>query len=607
MTRLAIKLGDQCVEVTYPEALDGVVRQIVPDIGAATGKPSWTFSIHPEPGGENYAIVSPGDKRGPYLDRWSCARTLADEIVHYLLLDLSNSIALHAGAVGCDDGLVIIPGASGAGKTSLCAWYHGKGFDYYTDELVVSPATLASNSDPLSFSALARPLFFKNRPPGVLELDGPEIDLSAPTTSMPNIVAPKRPDRRPEAHKRHLLVFPRFEKDGPLGIAPLTPAQAGLQLMACNVNGRNLPVDGFDSITHIARNVPAVALNYGDTNQIDDVLENLTRCILKSELKPQALTKTLYALGAPRVEMHSTGDVKSQPVKHPVPETSARRFNRKLTIGMATYDDYDGAYFSIQTLRMFHPEILDDVEFLVIDNNPTGICAASLKKLEDWIDNYRYVPCEELVGTAVRHKIFELAGCEAVLCIDSHVLVVPGAIEKLIAWFDAHPQSKDLLQGPLLYDDLQKYSSHFEPRWRQGMYGAWAIADEASDPGAPAFEIPMQGLGLFACRTEVWPGFNPRFSGFGGEEGYIHEVFRRAGGQTLCLRFLRWLHRFERPGGAPYPNVWEHRIRNYFIAFTELGWDTGEMEAQFSEIIGREKVAKLWGELRAEELEEVAE
>lgn len=40
----------------------------------------------------------------------------------------------------------------------------------------------------------------------------------------------------------------------------------------------------------------------------------------------------------------------------------------------------------------------------------------------------------------------------------------------------------------------------------------------------------MQGLGIFACRRDVWPGFNPRLRGFGGEEGYIHEKFRRAGG-----------------------------------------------------------------------------
>ncbi|MGL1784034.1 hypothetical protein ACSTG0_23510, partial [Vibrio parahaemolyticus] len=80
-----------------------------------------------------------------------------------------------------------------------------------------------------------------------------------------------------------------------------------------------------------------------------------------------------------------------------------------------------------------------------------------------------------------------------------------------------------------------------------------------AEPDLPPFEIPMQGMGLFACRRDAWAGFNPDFRGFGGEEGYIHEKFRQRGGKVLCLPFLRWMHRFNRPLGLPYPNVWADR------------------------------------------------
>jgi hypothetical protein len=96
----------------------------------------------------------------------------------------------------------------------------------------------------------------------------------------------------------------------------------------------------------------------------------------------------------------------------------------------------------------------------------------------------------------------------------------------------------------------------------------------------------MQGLGLFACRRLAWPGFNRRFRGFGGEEGYLHEKFRQAGGRSLCLPFLRWIHRFNRPMGIPYTNTWDDRLRNYLIGFTELGWDTGPVEEHFNEFLG---------------------
>ena len=166
--------------------------------------------------------------------------------------------------------------------------------------------------------------------------------------------------------------------------------------------------------------------------------------------------------------------------------------------------------------------------------------------------------------------------------MDSHLFVVPGALKRLLDYFDANPQTADLLQGPLLYDDLKSISTHFSPNWREGMYGTWDCDERGKDTEAPPFEIPMQGMGLFACRRRTWPGFNPSFRGFGGEEGYIHEKFRQRGGKALCLPFLRWMHRFNRPFGIPYPNCWEDRIRNYIIGFRELGLDTQQIDEHFT-------------------------
>ena len=97
----------------------------------------------------------------------------------------------------------------------------------------------------------------------------------------------------------------------------------------------------------------------------------------------------------------------------------------------------------------------------------------------------------------------------------------------------------------------------------------------------------MQGLGLFACRRDAWPGLNPRFRGFGGEEGYLHEKVRQAGGRVLCHPDLRWAHRFTRPSGPPYRPTWEDRVRNYRLGWGEIGWDVTPMEDHFREHIGR--------------------
>jgi hypothetical protein len=257
-----------------------------------------------------------------------------------------------------------------------------------------------------------------------------------------------------------------------------------------------------------------------------------------------------------------------------------------LTIGMATYDDYHGVYFSIQALRMYHKEVMDEVEFIIIDNNPKGTHGGELRKLTDWISNVRYVPEEKWVSTAVRNKIFEEAKGEFVMSMDCHVLFEQGSIKKLIDYYKQNLNTKDLYQGPMVYDDLTGISTHFKPEWRSQMYGVWDTDDRGRDSNGEPFEIPMQGLGMFSCRKEAWLGFNPLFNGFGGEEGYIHEKFRQAGNKCWCLPFLRWVHRFARPDGVQYPLTLENKIKNYFYGHIELGWDIKPIYEHFTQVYG---------------------
>ena len=271
-----------------------------------------------------------------------------------------------------------------------------------------------------------------------------------------------------------------------------------------------------------------------------------------------------------------------------------------LSIGMATYDDYDGVYFSVMAIRLFHPEITAESEIIVVDNHPDGPCAADLKALESWVPGYRYVPFRRLQGTAARDVVFREAAGEFVLCMDCHVMFAPGALRQLLGYFCARPDTPDLLQGPLVYDDLRTFSTHMDRTWSTGMYGVWGADERAKDPAAPPFEIDLQGLGVFACRKSAWPGLNPRLRGFGGEEGYLHEKFRRNGGRALCLPFLRWIHRFGRPKGVPYQNTWEDRIRNYLIIADELGLDPAPAIEHFRVHVGAEPAERITRAVRDE-------
>ena len=269
-----------------------------------------------------------------------------------------------------------------------------------------------------------------------------------------------------------------------------------------------------------------------------------------------------------------------------------------ICVGMATYDDFDGVWFTIQSICLFHPEAIRDVSFVVVDNHPEGPAAEPLKALGAYVANYRYVPFSGFRGTAVRDLVFRETDAEVVCCVDSHVLLCPGALAALQAWFAARPDSLDLVQGPILWDDLRSGATHMEPTWRDGMFGIWGT-QSPGDAGGEPFEIPMHGLGLFACRRAAWPGLNPRFRGFGGEEGYLHEKFRQRGGRVLCHPAVRWAHRFGRPTGTNYPNVWEDRVRNYVLGWSELGWDLAPAETHFRDLLGAPSGA-IWQSARAQ-------
>jgi glycosyltransferase involved in cell wall biosynthesis len=256
-----------------------------------------------------------------------------------------------------------------------------------------------------------------------------------------------------------------------------------------------------------------------------------------------------------------------------------------LTIGMATYDDFDGVYFTLQALRLYHD--LSDTELIVVDNFG---CGATRQLIQDWTQ-VRYISATDVRGTsAPRDLIFREARGETVLCCDSHVLFLPGTIDRLRRWVRDHPESNDLIQGPLVYDDGRSLSSHFQPVWRNLMWGDWTNDPRGANVDGPAFEIPMQGLGVFACRRRAWPGFNTEFRGFGGEEGYIHEKFRQAGNLCLCLPGLRWMHRFARPSRVRYPVILQDRIRNYLIGHAELGLDLEPVLAHFSGALPRREI-----------------
>lgn len=249
----------------------------------------------------------------------------------------------------------------------------------------------------------------------------------------------------------------------------------------------------------------------------------------------------------------------------------------KLTIGMAVYDDIDGVYFTVQSLRANHD--LNDCEIVVVDNKGSD-------NLYKWINAWgngvvRYEKYTEIQGTsAPRQQVFERAKGEYVICIDSHVLLMPGSIDKL--W-----DGDCLIHGPMIYDNLMSCCTGMKNVWRDNMWGIWDDSINIRDLPSIPFDIWGHGLGLFGCRKDSWLGFNSGFRQFGGEEGYIHEKYRKAGKKVICLPWLKWIHRFEeiRNNKSNYERNMIYRVKNYLLGFDELGLDITPIVEHFGKQI----------------------
>ena len=269
----------------------------------------------------------------------------------------------------------------------------------------------------------------------------------------------------------------------------------------------------------------------------------------------------------------------------------------KLTVSIATYDDYDGCYFALQSLRLHHP-LPEGTEFVILDNNPTSAHGEALRKFCKDIPNCKLIPVTDRKTSFVKYDVFAHATGDVVLGLDCHVLLAPGFIAELMKWWEANPGSRDQLTGPVVYNNLTTCSTHLDPAWRGHDFGCWGTNKEALAAGVP-FEVEMQGMGCWSLWRSAWDGINPHFRGFGAEEWYMAEKVRKGGGRVMCHPALRWVHRFGWPVRT-FPLSMELKIVNYYRGWLELygSLDHPQIQAMTAHWLKEVKSEKLDGLIR---------
>lgn len=235
----------------------------------------------------SFLLEQSGERLALYRDDRKVLETDSDSVMAEFLLgetgvNLATSsrggLLFHAGALTWDGKGLLLPGSIGAGKTTLTAWLAltgAGGLEYLSDEMAFVPdgaESMQTYTRPLNVKAPARdalrPFFdFEADADRVLGHEGgclvpPElVSFSGPRAETPV----------------SLVVFPRYVTGAELALEPLSKARAGLALMECLVNARNLPDHGFAEIARLARLAPAYRLRYSRFEQLEGRIEDLLR------------------------------------------------------------------------------------------------------------------------------------------------------------------------------------------------------------------------------------------------------------------------------------------------------------------------------------------
>lgn len=201
------------------------------------------------------------------------AALVYDAVIFNLLNKCSHGIAFHAGAVAYRDKVIMLPGLSGYGKSSMTTCLVASGYSYLSDELYFIPTNVAEPCLPFT-----RPLCIKTGSADAVRRLVSDTQLTGALADKAGLIIPHRllnKDFSPVFSPPSLILIPKFHPNAKLHIEKLSAAQATTQLMACDVNGRNLEGHGFKQVVGITRSTPVYRIHFNSFQGVDTAMTSL--------------------------------------------------------------------------------------------------------------------------------------------------------------------------------------------------------------------------------------------------------------------------------------------------------------------------------------------
>jgi HprK-related kinase A len=182
-----------------------------------------------------------------------------------MALGYRRHLLLHASTVERDGRTLLMTGLSGSGKSTLAALLGEAGWRLMGDEFALLDLDTGSlHPFPRAVSLKNQSVFVMEERAGEGRL-GPWLKGTPKGTIrhlMPRQDAVARMD---EPAEPALILFPRYGRDLDPAIRPVGPAEVFVRLTQASTNYVALGERAFDALTRLVTNVPALAVDYPDT------------------------------------------------------------------------------------------------------------------------------------------------------------------------------------------------------------------------------------------------------------------------------------------------------------------------------------------------------
>ena len=212
-----------------------------------------------------------------------------------------------------------------------------------------------------------------------------------------------------------------------------------------------------------------------------------------------------------------------------------------LTIGMAHFQDWEGAWATIQSVlwEAQSAGISDKVEILVVDQSADSEAGKKVKGyLAGWVPRSKYI-AQPNIGTAGgKSAVFQHASGEWVVLLDCHAALKPGSLKKMFDFMVSHRSDGNLYSGVMDLGAGYHWHRHSLVKLAETMVNNRTLLVAGAKIPNEFWHLSEAAIGYVAARVLKWlsvaPNPDPLASTIlGTDHGYHTHVDRVWRGDSL--------------------------------------------------------------------------